>query len=57
MIRQLTGDRISIAADRDHVLITATKSDQFIRLDDDEWRELVYLLDIVGLAARSKPDA
>ena len=53
MIRYLRGDHIEITADEQQIIMTV--GGQRLILRDQEWRELVYLLRIVGEANSDRP--
>jgi hypothetical protein len=50
MIRNITGDYIRIDAGQDGVVIREPMTGQLMTLTDAGWRELCYLLRIVGKA-------
>jgi hypothetical protein len=50
MIRQIQGDYVRIDAGQDGVVIREPMTGQQMNLTDDGWRELFYLLRIVGEA-------
>jgi hypothetical protein len=55
MIRQLQGDHVRIDAGQDGVMIREPVTGQQMNLTDAGWRELFYLLRIVGEANSDRP--